>query len=278
MNTVFLEELDISYHRQQYAAFIGSANANTAAYFTHQSLQNHSLVVKNALNRAQTTAVMTAENLSEQARYYILYGVARRLGMMRVSYSDILRCIATDRTEPLSSDEVVAVERDLNIIYINVRGVLDNYAWCLLHEITTDKARELAPMKVGLFSKDFMDDANLANLKPKLSGFSAWHTDLKKRRDPVAHRIPLYVPPAFLNPAEQERYAALEREIYVAKTEQCRNVLNAQQRKIGTFVPCFVHHPDEGGMEIYPTVPQDIANLIKIAKLVHTIIDGAKGD
>jgi hypothetical protein len=30
------------------------------------------------------------------------------------------------------------------------------------HEITTDKARELAPMKIGLFSKDFMDDANLS--------------------------------------------------------------------------------------------------------------------
>ena len=112
----------------------------------------------------------------------------------------------------------------------------------------------------------------------RISGFSAWHTDLKNRRDPAAHRIPLYVPPACLNPAEQERYAALERQIFAAKTEQCKDVLNAQQRKIGTFVPCFLHHPDEGRMEIYPTVPQDIANLIKITKLVHIILDSAKGD
>jgi hypothetical protein len=267
-----LNELDISYHCKQYAAFTDSGNVDTAAYFIQEALENHSLVVKNALNCAQTAAVIIAGNLSGQAQYYILYGVARRLGMMRVAYSDILRCIATGRTEPLSSDEVAAAERDLNIIYINVSGVLDNYAWCLLHQITTDKMRNLHRRNVGLFSKDFMNDPNLADLKPKLSDFCTWHTDLKKRRDPAAHRIPLYVPPALLNPAEHERYATLEREISAAKTDQRRDELLAQQRKIGTFVPCFVHHPDEGGMKIYPTVPQDIANLIKIAKLVHTFL------
>jgi hypothetical protein len=230
-------------------------------------------VVQNALNDAQTSAVMTAQNLSEQAKYYILYGAARRLGMMRVSYRGILRCIATDRTEPLAPDEAAAVERDLNIIYINVRGVLDNYAWCLYHQTTTDQTRKLAPVQVGLFSKKFMADPNLANLKPKLSGFSAWHTDLKNRRDPAAHRIPLFVPPACLNPEEQERYAALDTQIFATKSEREREVLNAQQRKIGTFMPCFVHHPDNGRTPIYPTVPQDIANLIKIINLVHIILD-----
>lgn len=270
MSAVILEELDIDYHRQKYAAFITTVNTKTATYFTHQALQSHSLVVKNALNDAQTLAVMIAEKLSEQARYYILYGAARRLEMMRVSYCDILRCIATDRTEPLTSDEEATVERALNVIYINVRGVLDNYAWCLFHQTMTDKTRKLVPAKVGLFSKEFMADANLVDdLRPELRKFDAWHTELKDRRDPAAHRIPLSVPPCVLNPEEAARYAALEIQILTTKSEQDRNVLNAQQRKIGTFVPCFVHHPDVEGTAIYPTVPQDIANLIKIIKLVH---------
>jgi hypothetical protein len=41
---------------------------------------------------------------------------------------------------------------------------------------------------------------------------------------------------------------------------------SAKQRKIGTFVPCFVHHPGEGQMELYPTVPQDIASIVDSAK------------
>src|ERR1700736_3179833 len=145
MSDVILEELDIDYHRRQYVTYIATVNTETAMYFTHQALKSHSLVVKNALNNAETSAVMIAQNLSEQARYYILYGAARRLGMMRVSYCDILRCIATDRTEPLASDEAATVERDLNIIYINIRGVLDNYAWCLLHQPQQTK-RESSPL------------------------------------------------------------------------------------------------------------------------------------
>jgi hypothetical protein len=195
MSDVILEELDIDYHRQKYAAYIAAVSTESAMYFTHEALQTHSLVVKKALNDAQTTAVIIAQNLPEQAKYYILYGAARRLGMMRVSYCDILRCIATDRTEPLTSDEAATVERDLNVIYINIRGVLDNYAWCLLYQTTTDETRKLAPAKVGLFSKEFMADANLVDLRPKLGRFSAWHTELKDRRDPAAHRIPLSVPP-----------------------------------------------------------------------------------
>jgi hypothetical protein len=62
------EELDIDYHRQKYAAVIAAVNTKTATYFTHQALQSHSLVVKNALNDAQTSAVMIAQKLSEQAR------------------------------------------------------------------------------------------------------------------------------------------------------------------------------------------------------------------
>jgi hypothetical protein len=109
-------------------------------------------------------------------------------------------------------------------------------------------------------------------LKQKLINLGAWHTDLKNRRDPPAHRILLYVPPAILSPEEQERYAALDKQISGTKSEQERKVLSAQQRRIGTFMPYFIHHPDEGRMAIYPTVPQDIANLIKVAKLVPTVL------
>jgi hypothetical protein len=54
--------------------------------------------------------------------------VGRRLRMILVAYRSVFDTIAPDRKEPLPLNEMAAVSRDLNIIYINICGALDNYA------------------------------------------------------------------------------------------------------------------------------------------------------
>lgn len=271
-----MDQLDFEFHKQKYEPLAGTGNVETTAYFTHQALYNHSLVVHDALRDIQLTAATIAPTLSnEEAKFFILYGPGRRLGMIWVSYRDILEHIATDRTEPLPQDEVATVSRDLNVIYINIPGVLDNYALCLLHQVATDKTKKLPAVKVGLFSSEFMDDPNLDSLRPLLDEFSKWHKELKTRRDPAVHRIPLYVPPAALSSEEKDRYIELGEQIDEAtkiQNFQKYDELNAEQDRLGTFMPYFLHHPDEDIIPIYPTVPQDIANLIKIVNHVHTFL------
>lgn len=271
-----MDQLDFEYHRQKYEAFEGTGNVETTAYFRHRALYSHSLVVHDALRDIQLTAATIAPTLSNQeAKFFMLYGPGRRLGMIWVSYRDILANIATDRTEPLPQDEVATVSRDLNVIYINIPGVLDNYALCLLHQVATEKTKKLPAVKVGLFSSEFMDDPNLDSLRPLLDEFSKWHKELKTRRNPAVHRIPLYVPPAVLNPKEEGQYRELEDQIADAFNNQNFeqvDELTAQQSRIGTFMSCFIHHPGEEIIPIYPTVPQDIANLIKIVNHVHTFL------
>ena len=270
------DELDFEFHRKKYEALAGTGNVETNGYFMCEALNIHSLVVHDALKDLRITAATIAPTLSnEEAKFFILYGPGRRLGMIWVSYRDILEHIATDRTEPLPQDEVATISRDLNVIYINIPGVLDNYAWCLLHQVATDNTKKLRPVKVGLFSSEFMDDPNLVSLRPLLDEFGKWHKELKTRRDPAVHRIPLYVPPAALNPKEEDRYRELEDQIADAFNSQNFeqvDELSDQQGRIGTFMSCFIHHPGEGIIPIYPTVPQDIANLIKIVKHVHTFL------
>lgn len=271
-----MDELDFEFHRKKYEALAGTESAAATAYFMCTALDIHSLLVRDTLRSVQYTAAIIAPTLSnEEARFFMLYGPGRRLGMIWVSYTDILDHIAADRKEPLSHDEVATVSRGLNVIYINIPGVLDNYAWCLLHQVATDKTKKLPAVKVGLFSSEFMDDPNLDLLRPLLDEFSKWHKELKTRRDPAVHRIPLYVPPAALNPKEEDQYRELEDQIADAFNNQNFeqvDELTAQQGRIGTFMSCFIHHPGEDIIPIYPTVPQDIANLIKIVNHVHTFL------
>jgi hypothetical protein len=196
--------------------------------------------------------------------------------MMWVAYRGILAKVAVDRQEPLSDDDVGVVSRDLNAIYIDIRGTLDNWAWCLRHELATEATKALHETKIGLFSKAFLADDNLQKLKAVLDPFNKWHRDMKERRDPAAHRIPLSVPPAALNAAEVEFYREIEGQIgdafRVGQYERVKE-LRARQARIGTFVAAFAHHPDDGAMWIYPTVPQDIGNLVKITCYIINSID-----
>ena len=92
------------------------------------------------------------------------------------------------------------------------------------------------------------------------------------RRDPAAHQIPLYVPPTALDPDTHQRYLEIEAEIasLITRTEFSRiDELRDQQEKLGVFVSQFVHHPHEPLIPFYPTIPQDLAQLIRISSIVR---------
>jgi hypothetical protein len=124
-----------------------------------------------------------------------------------------------------------------------------------------------------LFIKAFRNNAHLKNLKAMLDTNMDWNTDLKSRRDPSAHRMPLYVPPAILNEAE----AARHQEIWAERTEAIENgqyerdnELAEEQSKLGTFTPHFMHDPAGVGLPIYRTIPTDVGRVITIGRAIHS--------
>ena len=285
------EELDYKHH----LAFDKNLGLLTGdpiqdAYWYRQAERMHSLHVSDAVRDVLQDAVIFAQKADNpEADFHLRFGVASRAYFIWVALRKLLDLIPPDREEPLPLDFVHEAAMDLNVIYINIRGTLDNFAWCLLYLFGTKDTQRLPPAAVDLFGKNFLKDPNFAEVATYLKKFEAWNKELRGRRDPAAHRIPLSVPRAVLDNTAQEEYARVSTEhdeAYNAafdplggaanRTEHLErtDLLNRELERIGRFEPVFVHHPDEGCMKIYPTVPQDIGQLVRITRGLSDIILG----
>jgi hypothetical protein len=93
--------------------------------------------------------------------------------------------------------------------------------------------------------------------------------------------MPLYVPPAALTPedvVQVERFEALISQALHAQEFEKMDALRESRRRVGTLVPKFLHDPGEPVIDIYPTVPEDIGQAVKIGRTVQTFLleTGAK--
>jgi hypothetical protein len=274
-----MDNLDYDQHYRDYARRFGISDPKSELYVSKRAQETHILHVHDALRDEFTLSVGSAQGLSKlQARHFALYGVGRRYGILWSAFRSILEAVPVDRTTPLTGDEGKAVSRDLNTIYINIVGVIDNYAWVLRHEMGSAAIRALPANRVGLFSKAYLKDPCFAPLAPRLKPFQAWFTELRSRRDPAAHQIPLYVPPTALDPEDLQSYRQIEAEIAsLTPLQEFTRIdeLNKEQEGLGVFVSKFMHHPDEPLIPFYPTIPQDLAQLIRISSAVRQSIGTA---
>jgi hypothetical protein len=276
-----MDDLDYEKHLEDFKNLYGYY-ANKPYIDKSQTLRNaeekakyhHALSVFNPLRDWSQKSIQIAQNLSnDNARYYMLYGAGRRLIMMFYAYQAITHIAYDQRTEPLSSDEQHTFSREINIIYMHLRGVLDNFAWCLLYERQPELEGTIHRNDVGLFSQKFRRQfAAFSEIEDEITVHDVWNEEVKKRRDPVAHRIPLYVPPAVITQEEAKTYQALNNrfndKLNSLKLDEADLAFDAMNT-IGTFFPYFVHHPDEPRIPIYPTIPTDMTHLIRIGNAVE---------
>lgn len=274
-----MDELDYSNHYAFYAQLIGTLNAESKRYVQKKAQEVHLLHVHDALRDEQLHALELSRTLKdEQAQYFVRFGIGRRVGLLWSAFRSILELVPVGRDVPLRSDDVKEISRDLNTIYINIVGTIDNYAWCLRHERGSKAIRALPANKVGLFVPKFCGDECFSALGSVIESYRPWFNELRARRDPAAHRIPLSVPPSVLRAEE----AARHRDIGIAVGEAFRvkdyervDELWAEQERLGTFLPLFLHHPQEDLVPFYPTIPQDLANLVRVSRAVRDFLKQA---
>ncbi len=267
------DDLTFARHWQTREQFTLGGNPETVEYFKNEAHSMHSLCVADALNGLQIDALRLSSGLSNKdAIYFMRFGVGRRVGMLRAAYRNLTNLVPCDRKEPLSLEEGQDLCRDINVIYINIVGTLDNYAWCLLHQIGSSATKKLRPSSVGLFSAKLMKDAAFSPLSVLDAEFGAWFKELTTRRHPAAHQIPLYIPSALVDPDEYQKF---EHQIEQARKDDKKALadeLMADQGKLGRLVPWFLHHPEEPIIHVYPTVSEDIGCMIKIARRVERFL------
>jgi hypothetical protein len=224
-------------------------------------------------------ALGLSAGLSAGSQRHLKEGFARRVYIMRTNREAMLDIAPTGRTEALQGNEPEMLNVHLNSYYIHLRGAFDNLAWALQYEFAPlGSGGEEIPahwMKCNLFDNRFVGP--LTALKPELGATLQasveWATGLKDRRDPVAHRVPLYVPPGVVRGEEGDRAKALFAEASLAYEAGDLRAGMAKVREgyaIGQFTPVMVLSGTGGltVLKLNETVQRDHATFLTVSKAV----------
>jgi hypothetical protein len=199
------------------------------------------------------------------------------MSMIVFSLRSLLEIVPPEREEPINVVEGRAITRDLNVVYINIVGLIDNLAWAAFHEKAPAALEGLQPTQIGLFTRALARTDELHALSAALEGYRGWFEELRTRRDPAAHRIPLYVPPALLNEAqaqEHERLAQQANEVIQRHDWAGWDNIMDQQQQLGRLYLLFLTSPGAPMYNFYPTIPEDAGQMVKIIRTVNDFLDG----
>lgn len=182
---------------------------------------------------------------NERAQEYMLHGAARRVLVLLRSVENIFSLFPPTLERPLNHEELSDVQINLHAFMINLYGVWDNWAWAFVHRhgllsaISDYRNVGLFNQKTQKFLPSILKEYLVAET------MVSWHTKyLKEYRDALAHRIPLYIPPANFTPEEWEQYKRLEDEKWgCIKSMRWKRLdaLWAEQENIGRPWFAFLH-------------------------------------
>lgn len=234
------------------------------------------LSLLDALHALSMQHVMEGQHLlHDGVREHLLHGAARRLGVMRRAIARIFELFPLDQSRPLNSEALEDVQINLHAFVINLSGIFDNWAWAyvfrhgLLGKIGNRR-------DVGLFNQ--LTKPHLpVQIRDYLSSSTImeWRENyLRNYRDALAHRIPLYIPPAEFTPEECARYNELE----VEKIKLIRDmnwtsleVLYAEQAALGlpsfTFLHSFAEDEPSRPLFLHPQLITDGQGVVEFGQL-----------
>ena len=214
---------------------------------------------------------------NKRAKDHLYTGFLQRHMMMSASRARIFG-ETHNRGNLLSPELTIELNIHLNAFYLNLRGSLDNLAWILAFELglnpklsEEDRSRSFS----DLFWRDFQKalTTRRPTLVRRLQMLDAWQSEVKRFRDPAAHRIPLLVTPGIQTLKTQKEREALARaasEALSSRDFQTYTSLQYQIRNLAVYKPTFARSP-EGGLELYwlsGKIQKDQRVLLRIARAV----------
>ncbi len=134
------------------------------------------------------------ENLkNNDAKECILHGVARRMATIYKCIENIFNLLPIDECSLYKEDKIADATINLHAFYINIAGLLDNFAlviWLEKKPLEGVKNYKDVGFDKKLFCKSLSNE-----FQKYLKESSLWRKYIKNYRDALAHRIPLYIPP-----------------------------------------------------------------------------------
>lgn len=185
------------------------------------------------------------------AQKHAIRGIGRRISILRVNIRHILRLTDRPKDAPLYGEAQNELGMHLNSFYIHLHGLLDNLAWMLAYELNMfgpiSEDDVAIRRKVGLFRRDFREKVTHEDTKKLLDQHAEWHEVMRRLRDPIAHRVPLYAVPCILSQEDRERFNRLhkeEMEALVAGQHERSQALHKEKILIGEYLPIFCQEED----------------------------------
>lgn len=210
-----------------------------------------------------------------RVREHLLHGAARRVRVLGRSIENVFSLFPPSAQRPLPKASLDDVQINLHAFVMNLSGIFDNWAWAyvLRHGL---EAKLGSPRKVGLFL-----EATQKHLSRPLREYlvskeaSGWHGEyLKSFRDALAHRIPLYIPPAIFTPEDGERYNRLEYEkieciksMNWARLEEIEREQPAMGTPCFTFMHSFAEDAASTMLYLHPQMLTDARSIIEFGTL-----------
>lgn len=157
---------------------------------------------------------------------YLFYGAGRRCLSLAACIEIIFDLFPPDAARPLSGRDRAMVQAALQSYMINVFGLIDNLGWAFLlrHGLTpspTKPSKWVLPGVAKAFSRteiSLMHERTQEVLPVAFADYLQgkqvvdWYWEhLVHFRDALAHRIPLYVVPSVIDPANVARARELDR-------------------------------------------------------------------
>ena len=240
------------------------------------TLQQKQQEAVSALDKLLLTTVVTGEKQANvQAREYLLYGVGRRLKILRYSLSTIFRLFPPTTAKPIASDDLDAVQAALHAFVMNLYGTFENLAWAFVchHDLIGEIGDR---RKIGMFldsTQRFLPQVLADYLSSKT--MTAWHVQyLKNYRDALAHRIPLYIPPLTFTEVEGTRHQELVREeMACIEAERWDDLERVRHEKANLGNPCFMFlqalsgDVDARPIQLHPQLISDVQTILEFGPM-----------
>jgi len=216
-------------------------NANTS----RQLSEGSSAIARRALAIAEI--FIGRSYVSAAAKEYAHHGVARRVYTLARCIAQIYRHLPPELEEAPDRDIRTDITIFLQAFVFNAFGVLDNLAFVWVNEknIMGRNGRPLPNGRIGLSAdKDQVRQSFSAAMQTYLQQRDPWFNYLEGFRHSLGHRIPLYIPPHTVDPADVPRYQALEADMHEAlRNSDVRTYerLKAEQAALTRFRPWMKH-------------------------------------
>ncbi len=218
----------------------------------------------------------------ERAKEFAHHGFVRRLKTLARCIENVFALIPPERIEPVDREIRDDAEINIQASVFNVFAAADNLAWIWVVEKGVRRAdgTDLPEAWVGLRRDNrAVRDALPVGLRTSIERFDDWFDVVDNYRHALAHRIPLYIPPYNVDPANETAYQALEKAKNVALfggNLQEHERLGAELKQMEFFRPWMLHSIGEGAR---PLVfhPQLLANFNTIEEMGRKVLDHLDG-